>query len=237
MTRTKTNFLTLMKNAFSLLALCFALAAHAQQPFAKMVVGLEAGWDLQQYNDGRKAGLTPNVHVEYPFRKFSFGFGLAHKEFEAFVYPRFDGRRYVGFDGKEKAPFYFYENRQVQMNYWSIPLRVSYRFTTCNCVYLHGGVSFDFLDPRLEETTVDGGTLPGPLPTRNEARQFLKTNLRTYELGVGFKLHSSDYFRLVLRPSYVWSENPEIGGSGPALLRSLRLTFGAQYAFVRYGAR
>jgi hypothetical protein len=50
---------------------------------------------------------------------------------------------------------------------------------------------------------------------------------------MGFKLHATDHLRLVARPTFVLSENPEIL-SNDRYLTSLRMTFGAQYAILAY---
>ncbi len=127
------------------------------------------------------------------------------------------------------------ENREISANYWSVPLHVSYRFLPCKCIYLYGAMSFDFLSPSTRITPLSQ-TAVFELPAeRRTEDSFFKKSLRTYELGLGFKLHTSDYFRLVARPSLVWSENPETQGT--AMIRSLRMTFGVQYAFVRYGGK
>lgn len=225
-----------MKRLFCLPALLFALAVAAQQPFAKMVVGIEAGWNLIQYDNGVRPRLMPGAQVEYPWKKFSFGIGLTHKNYRSLRYETATGETEAGLLGEKKVLFHRVESRTFQPEYWSVPLRVNYRFP-CNCVYLHAAASVDFLatDPAgtIAQSYV---TTQKPTPEFRQEHA-LKSRLRTYEIGVGFKLHSSDYFRLVARPSYVWSENPEIGGPGPAFLRSLRMTFGAQYAFVRYGGK
>lgn len=221
-----------MKNIFALLFLLAAATVQAQQPFAKMVVGLETGWDLLLYDEGRKPHVIPNIHVEYPFGDVSIGFGFAYKGFETARYEYYTGERRGGLSGEQKTLFHVIENRSVRPSYFSVPLRFSYRLLPCKCVYAYGGVSLDFLNPKT--TVTDEGdqlweTKPGAIRTESG---FFKQNLRTYEVGVGFKLHTSDYFRLVARPSYVWTENPEV--SGPAVIRSLRMTFGMQYAFVGY---
>lgn len=224
-----------MKYAFLFLALLNTLHLSAQQPFATMVVGIETGWDLLLYDEGQKPRIIPNVHVEYPFGNISLGFGLAYKGFEETQYDFFAGGQRSGFIGEKKTRFYVLENRSIRPSYFSIPLRMSYRLLPCKCIYLYGGVSFDFLHPQTRAVDL-GQTLVQNRPDKVQTSpDFFKDNYRTYEIGVGFKLHTSDYFRLVARPSYVWTENPEL--SGPNVIRSLRMTFGMQYAFVRYGGK
>ena len=247
-----------MKNTFVCLALFLALSAHAQRPYAKMVVGLETGWDLLLYDTGKKPFAVPNVNVEYPYGNFSFGFGLAFKGYGRSQYAFYDGEYHKivlpalpsgspktaydipGSSFRQQAPEqprvqYVMENREISANYWSVPLHVSYRFLPCKCIYLYGALSFDFLSPSTRITTMSQTAVIERPAERRTEDSFFKKNLRTYELGLGFKLHTSDYFRLVARPSLVWSENPETQGT--AMIRSLRMTFGMQYAFVRYGGK
>ncbi len=212
-----------MKNTlFYALFLCAISSLHAQQPFAKMVVGLEGSMDLQQFSDGIKAHPMPTLQVEYPFHKFG--------------YQTFDGGIGSMQIGENNATIFHYADKVLKPVYWSIPLRIQYRLP-CNCVYLHGAASLDFFDTGVPEKVSSDYWTTSP-PTRTwSRRQFFRSSLRTYELGIGFKLHSSDYFRLVARPSFVWTENPEIRSGAPAYVSSLRMTFGAQYAFVRYGGK
>lgn len=224
-----------MKNAIACFALLFALSAQAQTPYAKMVVGVETGWDLLLYDEGQHPIAIPSVHVEYPLGNFSFGFGAAYKGFRKVQYENYEGGRRSGFVGEQKTLLYVLENRAVKPSYFSVPLRVSYRLLPCKCIYLYGGMSFDFLNPKTSVTDLGQTTVSKKPATQRAPGPFFKSSLRTYEIGVGFKLHTSDYFRLVARPSYVWSENPEF--EGPKMIRSLRMTFGMQYAFVRYGGK
>lgn len=225
-----------MKHLFFLPALLVAFTAAAQQPFAKMIVGLEAGWDLQVYDQGIRPRLIPGVQVEYPWQKFSFGLGIARKGYRSFYYETATGQSQAGLLGEKKVQYHLTEVRTFRPEYWSVPLRINYRLP-CNCVYLHGAMSFDFLNASTSGTVTESYAYTQQPAPEYLQEHGLKSRLRTYEIGLGFKLHSSDYFRLVARPSYVWSENPEIGGPGPEYLRSLRMTFGMQYAFIRYGGK
>ena len=226
-----------MKNTFFYALFLFVTSAlHAQDPFAKMVVGLEGSMDLQQYTDGIRVHPMPALQVEYPFQKFSVGLGVSRKVYSQFGYQTFDGNISSWQIGENNATVFHYADKLIKPVYWSIPLRIQYRLP-CNCVYVHGAASLDFLDAGVPEKVSSDYWSTSP-PTRTwSRRQFFKSSVRTYELGIGFKLHSSDYFRLVARPSFVWTENPQTGSGAPAYLRSLRMTFGAQYAFVRYGGK
>ena len=96
-------------------------------------------------------------------------------------------------------------------------------------------MSFDFLDERpKDEITFQNAELR-EAPLREVRRdQLFKRSTKIYEFGIGFKLHSNDYFRLVARPTFVYSENPEIYSEGPEYLPTLRMMFAFQYAFIRY---
>ena len=227
-----------MKNTF--FCACFFITSfslRAQEPLAKMVVGFETGIELLQSGDGIKPHPMPGLHVEYPFHKFSFGVGITRKAYPEFRYYTFTGNISSVPVAENDVTVFEYADRLIKPVYWSIPIRINFRLP-CNCVYIHAATSFDFFDTGMAEKTEMEHWYSGA-PTRTYSRrQFFKSKLQTYELGVGFKLHSSDYFRLVARPSYVWSENPAPDGKGvPAYLGSLRMTFGIQYAFVRYGGK
>ncbi|MBK7939099.1 MAG: hypothetical protein IPJ82_19380 [Lewinellaceae bacterium] len=226
-----------MKNIlFYAFFLILASRLSAQEPFAKMVIGLEAAMDLGHYSEGVELRRPfPGLHVEYPFKKFSFGAGISRKVYPESRYKTFDRNISSVQVGASEVTVFQYTDKVFRPVYWSIPLRIQYRLP-CNCVYVQGAASLDFFDTGAPEK-VESTYWSSKPPTRTwSRRQYFKSTLRTYELGIGFKLHSTDYFRLVARPSFVWSENPEIG-NGPAYLRSLRMSFGIQYAFIRYGGK
>lgn len=226
-----------MKNILICLLILFISSdIQAQEAFAKMVIGLEAGMDLQQFPDGSRSHPMPTLQVEFPFHKFSAGIGITRKVYSKFRYQTFDGNISSIQIADDDITIFHYVDKLLKPVYWSIPVRLQYRLP-CNCVYIQGAASLDFFDKRSPEKVESGYEhWSSTAPTRTwSPAQFFKTSLRSYELGIGFKLHSSDYFRLIARPSFVWTENPETGG--PAYLRSLRMTFGAQYAFLRYGGK
>jgi hypothetical protein len=55
--------------------------------------------------------------------------------------------------------------------------------------------------------------------------------------GIGFNLFRTEGFRLIARPSIVWSENPEVyrlfATDAPRFIPTLRMNFGAQVAILR----
>lgn len=224
-----------MKNIFLLpFFLLFLTGLGAQRPYAKLVVGIETAYDLQLYDEGRRPKPIPDVHVEFPYHDFSFGFGFAYKKYGKTYYDTVLPELVtLNFSGEDKQ-FYQMEYRQVSPAYFSVPLHVNYRFLPCKCLYLYGGMSFDFKNPKVSEKVL-GQSWSDTRPTWLFSGSRFKNNYKTYEIGLGFKLHASDVFRFVGRPSIVWTENPE--NVGPSVVRSLRFTLGMQYAFVRYGGR
>jgi hypothetical protein len=225
-----------MKKLFLYLAILFtSTTAFAQEPIGHMVVGLEVGADLTYLGSNRNAPM-PVLQVEYPFGKFSAGIGVGYKRFRNDVTQvDFTGRVEPVIDGLKKSLGYFYEENSLTPAYWTVPLRLQYRLP-CNCVYLHAGVSFDFLNEKAPQTSIYPRFTRPDLDENNPTRKGLRSALRSYELGAGFKLHSSDYFRIIMRPSAVWTENPDLDATDN-MIPSLRITFGAQYAFVRYGGK
>jgi hypothetical protein len=221
------------RSTLVLLVLALTLRLDAQTPIGKMVVGIEAGFDVQHFSRDITPRVLPTVQVEYPVGKFSFGFGLSKKIFRDFNYPYATGLTEQALVGEEWKTFFLYEEREFDLGYWSIPVKANYRFR-CNCMYLHGGVSFDFLDTRKPERTVGGYyRAEEALPNELTREKLMKPRTRSYELGMGFKLHANDFFRLVARPTYVLSENPMIDSENP-FISTLRMTFGVQYAFFHY---
>ena len=140
-----------MKNTlFYALFLFVAPALSAQKPFAKMVVGLEGSMDLQQYTDGIRVHPMPALQVEYPFHKFSVGLGISRKVYSQFGYQTFDGNISSWQIGENNATVFHYADKLIKPVYWSIPLRIQYRLP-CNCVYVQGAASLDFLDTGVPE--------------------------------------------------------------------------------------
>lgn len=228
-----------MKNLLVLVALCLLVqVAKSQKAFGKLVVGLEVGFDVNQFTEGIKPRLIPGIQVEAPVGRFSFGTGIGREIYYEYEYYTFTGQTVERIENEQPVTYYLADAHAFRPAYWSIPLKVDYRFLKCHCVYLHAGMTFDFFsDSPPDKVTFQNAELrQQPLSEVGRELLFKKTT-KSYEFGVGFKLHSNDYFRLVARPTMVWSENPEIYTDAPAYIPTFRMTFGAQYAFIRYGSK
>lgn len=231
----------MMQARFSFRLLLFSLfcltapAARAQQAFGKLVAGIETGFDVAQFSAGIKPRLIPGIQVEVPIGRFSIGAGLSREIYREYEYYTWTGQTVERIENEQPVLFYVANIHAFRPAYWSIPLKIDYRFHKCHCVYAHLGMTFDFFsDSPPDRVTFEGAeTRQAPLlEVRRD--QLFKTRTKSYEFGVGFKLHSNDYFRLIARPTYVLSENPEIYTDGPKYLPTFRMTFGFQYAFIRY---
>ena len=215
--------------------LLLSVSVSAQRPVGKMVVGLELASDVIGYTNGYSPLPAPALQIDYPIGKFSVGTALTQHRFR----PVFDSytylnRREATLIGREKVLAYAYEKTVSQAKYWSVPFRIQYRLP-CNCVYLQAATAFDFWKAQapLTETVLLREQPDNPetqLPMNGGVRKLA----HSFELGVGFKLHMNDYWRLVLRPSFVWSQYPDLA-SDLVWNRTLRMTVGVQYAFLRYG--
>lgn len=221
-----------------LLALIICLAAsstHAQQAFGKLVAGLEMGFDVAQFSDGIKPRMIPGVQVEVPIGPVSIGAGLSREIYRDYEYYTWTGQTTERIEQEKPVIFYISDIHAFRPAYWSIPVKIDYRFHRCHCVYAHLGMTFDFFSASPPDRITFQGAEVREAPLMEVRRdQLFKKTTKSYEFGVGFKLHSNDYFRIVARPTYVLSENPEIYTDGPKYLPTFRMTFGFQYAFIRY---
>ena len=224
---------------FVLAALCLlSLFLNAQKTFGKLVVGLEVGFDVGQFTDGLQPRLIPGLQAEAPVGRFSFGAGLGREIYRSYKYYTFTGQTIERIENEKPVTYFLADAHEFRPAYWTIPLKVDYRLLKCHCVYLHAGMTFDFFsNSPPDEIVFRNAELEQQPYDRVERTQLFKSSTRSYEFGIGFKLHSNDYFRLVARPTYVVSENPEIYTDAPKYLPTFRMTFGAQYAFIRYGGR
>lgn len=228
-----------MKHLFVLVALSlFAPNLEAQKAFGKLVAGIEMGFDVNQFTEGIKPRFIPGIQVEAPVGRFSFGAGLGREIYYEYEYYVYTGQTIERIENEKPVTYYISNAHAFRPAYWSIPLKVDYRFLKCHCVYLHAGMTFDFFSDSPPDRVVFQGAEVEYQPLTEVGRDLLfKKTTKSYEFGIGFKLHSNDYFRLVARPSVVWSENPEIYTDAPEYIPTLRMTFGAQYAFIRYGGK
>lgn len=228
-----------MKHLFVLAALCLLSPfLNAQKTFGKLVVGLEVGFDVGQFTDGLQPRLIPGLQAEAPVGRFSFGAGLGREIYRSYKYYTFTGQTIERIENEKPVTYFLADAHEFRPAYWTIPLKVDYRLLKCHCVYLHAGMTFDFFsNSPPDEIVFRNAELEQQPYDRVERTQLFKSSTRSYEFGIGFKLHSNDYFRLVARPTYVVSENPEIYTDAPKYLPTFRMTFGAQYAFIRYGGR
>jgi len=226
----------MQKHLLLLLALCCVVtSAQSQKAFGKLVAGLEMGFDVSQFTAGIKPRIIPGVQLEVPIGRLSIGAGLSREIYREYEYYTWTGQTIERIENEKPVTFYISDIHAFRPAYWSIPLKIDYRFHRCHCVFAHLGMTLDyFSDSPPNRVTFQGAeTREAPL-TEVRRDQLFKKSTKSYEFGIGFKLHSNDYFRLVARPSYVLSENPEIYTDGPRYLPTFRMMFGIQYAFIRY---
>ena len=226
----------MLKRYLLLLALLpIALNVPAQKAFGKLVAGIDVGFDVNQFTDGLKPRLIPGFQVEVPVGRFSFGIGFGNEIYREYEYYTYAGQTIERIEDEKPVPYYVSNLHAFRPAYWTIPIKVDYRFHRCHCVFVQAGMSFDFFNDRPKERIAFEGAQLRERPLDEVPREILfKNRTKSYTLGVGFKLHSNDYFRLVARPSFVLSENPEIYTNAPDFIPTWRMNFGFQYAFIRY---
>ena len=228
-----------MKKLLVFTAFClFFLTAQSQKNFGKLVVGIETGFDVSQFTDGLKPRFIPGIQVEAPIGRFALRVGFARKIFHEYQYYTFTGQTIERIENEKPVTYFLADAHAFRPAYWSVPVSVQYRVHSCHCVFLHAGVAFDFFSDSPPERIVFRNAEVNYQPYDHlERTQLFKKTTRNYELGIGFNLFANDFFRVLARPSIVWSENPEIYTDDPEYLPTLRMTFGAQFAFFRDGRR
>lgn len=230
-----------MKHLFVLVTLSLlSPTLQAQKAFGKLVAGIEMGFDVNQFTEGIKPRFIPGIQAEVPVGRFSFGAGLGREIYYEYEYYTFTGQTIERIENEKPVTYYLADAHAFRPAYWSVPIKIDYRFHKCYCVYVHAGMTFDFFSDSPPDRVVFRNAEVEYQPyDRLERTQLFKKTTKSYEFGIGFKLHSNDYFRLVARPTVVWSENPEIyrDSDEPDYIPTLRMTFGAQYAFIRYGGK
>jgi len=225
----------MQKLAFLLALFCIIQTVQAQKAFGKLVAGIEMGFDVAQFSDGIKPRFIPGVQLEVPIGPVSIGAGFGREIYRDYEYYTWTGQTVERIENEKPVVYYLADIHAFRPAYWTLPIKIDYRFHRCHCVYVHAGMTVDFFSssPPDRVTFRNAEVKESPL-TEVRRDQLFKKTTKSYEIGVGFKLHSNDYFRIVARPTYVLSENPEIYTDGPKYLPTFRMTFGFQYAFIRY---
>jgi hypothetical protein len=224
-----------MKKTTLLLALSLVVQLGiSQRDFGKLVGGLEIGFDVSHLTTGETPRFIPSFQLEVPIESLAFGIGIGRKYYQAYDYPVFAGQVIQREENGVLVTRYKSNIRSFDPAYWTIPLKAEVRIHRCQCVYLQAGMSIDILDistpDRLE---FSGAELD--FQSYNEFRhdQLFKKRTTSYTFGIGFNLFRTQGFRLIARPSIVWSENPEIYTEAPKFISTLRMNFGAQMAIIR----
>lgn len=206
----------------------------AQRSFGNIVLGIESGFDVAQFSDGWRARMSPDVQAEFSLGPVSVGAGFGMKIYPEFTYYTYTGKTIIRDQGGVHTLRYLYDQRAFVPKYWTIPLKINIRVHRCDCVYLHAGLIFNNLNLNKPDKVVfSGAEFDQPGTPDVHAYQLVKQHTKTIELGVGFNVFRRDFFRLVARPAYVLSENPQLIGDAPHWLPTLRFTFGAQFGFWR----
>lgn len=214
--------------------LALSIGANAQKDFGKFIVGIQTGLDVAQYTDGLKPTLIPEIQLEASFGRLSIGAGIGTERYRPYEYYTWTGEIITRIENNEPVPHYVSTLRAFRPAYWTVPVKINYRVHRCHCVFLHAGMSFDFFSARpKEEILFEGAQLRQAPLTEVRRDQLFKQKTISYDFGVGFNLYANDYFRIIARPTYVLSENPEIYTNAPDLISTVRMTFGVQFGFFK----
>jgi len=222
------------RTCFLFFFLLLAGTAPAQKDFGKLMLGIEPSFDVAQYTKGLKPGMIPTFVVEGAFDRLSLGVGIGHEFYSEYEYYTWTGEIINRIEGGTVVPHYVSTLRAFRPAYWTVPIRLQYRVHRCQCVYVHAGMSLDFFnDSPAERIAFEGAQLREAPLMEVRRDQLFRQQTKSYDIGVGFNLYSTDVFRITARPSYVIHENPEIYTEGPAHITTFRMTFGFQVGFFR----
>ena len=140
---------TAMLRYLLLLALLpLAQSGQAQKAFGKLVAGLDVNFDVNQFTDGLKPRLIPGVQVEVPIGRFSLGVGFGNEIYRPYEYYTYAGETIERIEDEKPVPYYVSDLHAFRPAYWTIPIKIDYRFHRCYCVFVHAGMTFDFFDDR-----------------------------------------------------------------------------------------
>jgi hypothetical protein len=211
-----------------------SLSATAQYNFGKLIGGVEMGFDVRQLTTGIIPRFVPSFQLEVPFGSFAIGAGIGREYFRAYEYYVYAGQIIQKEVDGVKVTLYKSNIRSFNPSYWTVPLKAEVRVHRCQCVYVQAGLSLDFLDVGTPDKLVfSGAELPIQLFDSYRQDQLFKKQTTNFSLGIGFNLFRTEGFRLLARPSIIWSENPEIYTDAPKYIPTLRMNFGAQVAIIR----
>ncbi len=227
-----------MKKLALFLALgCFIQMGFAQRNFGKLVGGLEMGFDVSQLTDGFKPRFIPSFQLEVPIGSLALGAAIGRKYYQDYEYGLSTGQTVMREEGGVPVTYYLTDIREFKPAYWTVPLKIEVRVHRCQCVYLQAGMTVDFFDSGTPDRIVfSGAEVKQPWPYELRHDDLIKKRTTSFNFGIGFNLFRSEGFRLIARPSIVWSENPEIYAlyaDAPKFIPTLRMNFGAQFAIIR----
>jgi hypothetical protein len=220
----------------ALLFVCFSTlqTGFGQEHFGKLIGGVEMGFEVSHLTTGVTPRFIPSFQLEVPIESAALGAGIGRKYYEAYEYPVYAGQVVIKDEGGVMVTRYKSNIRNFDPAYWTVPLKAEVRVHRCQCVYLQAGITFDFLDTSTPDRLVfSGAELEFQSFNEFKHEQLFKKFTTNYNFGIGFNLFRTEGFRLIARPSIIWSENPEIYTEAPKYISTLRMNFGAQFAIIR----
>ena len=210
----------------------------AQENFGKLIGGFEIGFDVAQLTDGFKPRAIPSFQLEVPIGPLALGAGIGRKYYQYYGYALSTGQTVQREENGAIVTYYLANEREFKPAYWTVPIKAEVRVHRCQCVYVQVGMTLDFLDVSTPDRLVfSGSEYKEPWPYELKHEDLFKKRTTSFSLGIGFNLFRTGGFRLIARPSIVWSENPEIyqlyATNAPKFIPTLRMNFGAQMAIIR----
>jgi hypothetical protein len=217
---------------FFIALIVFPGISQSQDPLGRLLIGLEGGFDVQQFHDDEIPRFLPGLQIEAPIWKFALGVGLSRKFFNTYQYVYHVGLTETLIEDGNPVLYYVYDVKGFKPAYWSVPLKLTFRLHSCECVYLYAGTFLDFLDNSSPESVIyTGARSRDVLPYGVVREELMRTRTRGIELGVGFSLYTWERFRIHARPAVVFSTHPEVYGN-QTQGTTLRINFGVQYGIV-----
>lgn len=211
----------------------------AQKSFGHLVLGLQSGFDVAQFTPGEKAKALPALTLEGSLGPVSVGVGIGRSQYPKYYYYSFTGDTvHRPGDNGATVTKHLANYHSFKPAYWIVPAYINIRVHKCDCVYLHAGMYFEKVDlgrpDIIEFYNAEFDQLYSGAVDLQRG-QLVKPRIKSFEFGVGFNVYKRDFFRLIARPTYVLTENPEVYSNSDVreYLPTLRFTFGAQIALWR----
>lgn len=221
-------------NSKSFIETCFLIAILAlftcnlngQQSTASLLIGVEgAGYTnylFEDHNKGTK--LSYGFNIEKPINKWSIGTGFSWSN-----YGLKDNFVRLGTFRKDEEIRTEFLHEKIELKYYSVPVYMKYRVSSCNCIYGQIGLKTEFI--QSDGIVVDQRQFDVSHPSYFENKEVNYNQTRiSLELGVGFSMHITDWLRFYMRPNYSYTTYVK---NASHKQHYLSMAFGIQVALLK----